>query len=115
MSDSATLPIIEKTYQVYKTLSGVNAKLDKAHRYGLGVSTEQSVLSLLEQLFTAQHAPKAHKAAYLLKAQAQLDTTRLKLRLYLELKLANETKLFQLQADLQETGRMLGGWLKSTM
>ncbi|PIZ63186.1 hypothetical protein COY17_01025 [Candidatus Saccharibacteria bacterium CG_4_10_14_0_2_um_filter_52_9] len=64
-------------------------------------------------VINAQHAPKAHKAAYLLKAQAQLDILRLKLRLYMELKLANETKLFQLHAELQEAGRMLGGWLKS--
>ena len=115
MSDSsaATLPIIEKTYSVYKQLVSINSKMEKAHRYGLGSSSEQSVLSLLELLFMAQHAPKPHKGAYLLKAQAQLDTLRLKLRLYLELKLANETKLFQMQADVQEAGRMLGGWLKS--
>jgi hypothetical protein len=29
--------------------------------------------------------------------------------------LANETKLFQLQAELQEIGRMLGGWLKASL
>jgi|SRR5579884_3869362 len=113
MSDSATLPIIEKTYQVYKQLVALNTKIEKVQRYGLGTGTEQSVLNLLDMLFTAQHAPKSHKAAYLLKAQAQLDTLRLKFRLYLELKLANETKIFQAQADLQEIGRMLGGWLKS--
>jgi hypothetical protein len=114
MSDAAaTLPIIEKTYGVYKQLVGLNTKLDKAHRYSLGVNSEQSVLDLLELLFMAQHAPKTHKATYLLKAQAQLDTLRLKLRLYLELKLVNETKIFQAQAELQEVGRMLGGWLKS--
>jgi hypothetical protein len=112
-STSTTLPIINKTYQLYKPLVIINAKLEKAHRHSLGASTEQSVLDLLELLFMAAHAPKTHKSAYLLKAQAQLDTLRLKLRLYLELKLANETKLFQMQADLQEVGRMLGGWLKS--
>jgi len=37
----------------------------------------------------------------------------LKLRLCLELKLANETKIFQAQSALEEIGRMLGGWLKS--
>lgn len=110
--NSATLPIIEKTYQVYKQLVVLNIKLVKSQRYGLGISTEQSALSMLELLFMAQHAPKPHKGAYLLKAQAQLDTLRLKLRMYMELKLANETKIFQLQDELQEAGRMLGGWLK---
>lgn len=115
MSDAATLPIIEKTYGSYKQLAILNTKLEKAHRFVLGASAEQSVLALLELLFIASYAPKAQKAAYLLKAQAALDTLRLKLRLYLELKLANETKIFQLQADLQEVGRMLGGWLKSNL
>lgn len=61
----------------------------------------------------AKHAPKSHKAAYLIRAQAQLETLRFKLRLYMELKLVNATRLMQLQAQLQEIGRMLGGWLKS--
>lgn len=113
MSDSTTLPIIEKSYGVYKQLVTINSKLDKAHRFVLGASSEKSVLGLLELLFMAQHAPKSHKAAYLIKAQSELDVLRLKLRLYLELKLANETKIFQMQSDLEETGRMLGGWLKS--
>lgn len=114
MSGETILPIIDKTYGIYKPLTVLNSTLVKAHRYGLGVSSEQSVLSLLELLFTAQNAPKTHKALYLLKAQSQVDTLRLKLRLYLDLQLANETKIFQLQADLQEVGRMLGGWLKAS-
>jgi hypothetical protein len=72
---SVTLPIIEKSYQVYKQLAVVNSNLAKSHRYGLGVSTDQSLLSLLELLVTAQHAPKAQKAAYLLRSQTQLDIT----------------------------------------
>ena len=61
----------------------------------------------------AKHAPKTHKASFLIKAQAQLETLRFKLRLYLELQLANVTRIMQLQAVLEEIGRMLGGWLKS--
>lgn len=109
------MPIIEKTYNTYKQLVIANGKLEKAYRYGLGISAEQSVLTLLELLFAAGAAPKPQKPAYLLKAQATLDVLQLKLRLYLELKLINETKVFQLQAGLQETGRMLGGWLKSSL
>lgn len=112
-SDTATLPIIEKIYQVYKPLCVINTKVEKAHRYSLGSETERAVLELLELLLNASSAPKVHKGVYLLKAQAKLEVLRLRLRLYLELRLANETKLFQIQADLQEAGRMLGGWLKS--
>lgn len=67
----------------------------------------------MEQLIMAKNAPKTLKAGYLIKALAQQEIAILKLRLYLELKLANETKIFQGQANLQEIGRMAGGWLKS--
>lgn len=54
------------------------------------------------------------KAAMLLKASGTLEVLTLKIRLLLEKKLVNETCVFQLQAQTQEIGRMLGGWLKSS-
>ena len=61
----------------------------------------------------AKNAPKTLKAGYLIKSSAILEVLTIKMRLLLELKLANETKIFQLQAKNSEIGRMLGGWLKS--
>lgn len=61
----------------------------------------------------AKNAPKSLKAPYLIKALAQQEIATLKLRLYLELKLANETKIFQAQSALGNIGRMAGGWQRS--
>lgn len=61
----------------------------------------------------AKSAPKPLKSGYILKAVGKLEISTIKLRLLLELKLVNETKLFQTQAKLAEIGRMLGGWLKA--
>ena len=107
------LSIINQTYEVYKRVIDFNDHLIKRWRYSLGLSLENSILQLLENLIMAKTAPKPIKAPYLIKASSQLEICRLKLRLMLELKLVNETKLFQTQAKLQEIGRMLGGWLKS--
>ena len=71
------------------------------------------MLTCLETLIMSKNAPKTLKAGYLIKASSQLEVTTLKLRLILELALANETKIFQLQAKLAEIGRMLGGWLRA--
>lgn len=68
---------------------------------------------MLENFIMAKNAPKTIKATYLIRAGAQQEIAIFKLRLILELKLANETKIFQAQAKLAEMGRMLGGWLKS--
>ncbi|MFO0970723.1 MAG: four helix bundle protein [Candidatus Saccharimonadales bacterium] len=107
------LPIILKVYDLYKLLTEANWKLAKIHRYGLGISTETTALNLLEDLIMAKYAPKPNKAKYLILSIAQIETLRFKLRLYLELALLNETKVLQMQAVLQEIGRMATGWRKS--
>ena len=82
-------------------------------RYGLGASLENSILECLEDLIMAKNAPKTLKVGYLIRASGKLEVTTLKLRLLLELAMANEVKIFQTQTKLAEIGRMLGGWLKS--
>ena len=109
------LPIILKTYDLYKQLVMVNITLPKIHRYSLGQSTEQSVLATLESLVMAKFAPKPVKASHLIQTIAQIETLRFKLRLYLELALVNETKVFQMQAVVQEMGRMATGWRKTKL
>jgi hypothetical protein len=108
-----TLPIINSTYSVYKDVIGITSHLEKRWRYGLGLSLEQSVLDLTKELIMAKNAPKPLKTSYLITAGSHLEVATLKLRLLLELKAANETKVFQIQSNLAEIGRMLGGWAKS--
>ena len=108
-----SLPIINKTYEAYKAIVDINNHLEKRWRNVLGISLENSVLECLTQLIMAKNAPKTLKTSYLIRASATLEVTVLKLRLVLELNIANETKIFQTQGMLAEIGRMLGGWLKA--
>ena len=108
------ISIIQKSYEAYKEVVGINNHLDKRWRYSLGHSAEESILGLLESLVMAKHAPKALKVSYLLKSMSHLEVLRLKLRLFLELKVTkNETNLFKIQAHNEEIGKMLGGWIRS--
>lgn len=109
-----SLPIINKTYEVYKNLVDINHKLNKRWLYSLGVSTENSLLDVLEKLIMAKNAPKTLKAGYLIKASASLEVATMKIRLLLEFKLVNETSIFQIHSKLAEIGRQLGGWIRST-
>ncbi|MEK7173092.1 MAG: four helix bundle protein [Patescibacteria group bacterium] len=107
------LPIINRSYEVYKSVININNHLEKRWRYSLGMSLENSILSLLQELIMAKNAPKPLKSAYLIKAGSYLEISVLKLRLFLEMGITNETKIFQTQSKLAEIGRMLGGWIKS--
>lgn len=72
------------------------------------------MLSLLDSLIMAKHAPKTLKILYLLKSMSHLEISRLKLRLVLEFKaVKNETNIFKLQLSNEEIGKMLGGWIRS--
>jgi hypothetical protein len=108
------IPIIQKTYEVYKGVVEINNHLEKRWRYSLGHSVEESVLALLDSLIMAKHAPKSLKASYLLKSMGQLEIVRLKLRLILEFKaVKNQTNVFKIQQHNEEIGKMLGGWIRS--
>jgi hypothetical protein len=108
-----TLPIINRTYDLYKAVAEIVTHMEKRWRYGIGQSTEKSVLDCLSRLIMAKNAPKPLKMPYLIEASSHLELTTLKLRLCLECKAANETQIFQTQALAQEIGRMLGGWIRS--
>lgn len=109
-----SVPIINRTYEVYKTVVEINNKLNKRWRFSFGVGTEESIIELIKNLVMAKNAPKHLKGSYLIKASASLEVLKMKLRLYIEFSLVNETVVFQLQSKIDEIGRMLGGWLKST-
>lgn len=109
-----SFPIINRAYEVYKSIMVINDDLSKRWRYSLGLSLENSMLDCMDELIMAKNAPKPFRGGYLIKASAKLEAALLKLRLLLELNLVNETKVFQTQAIVEEIGRMLGGWLKAT-
>lgn len=108
-----SLPILERTYALYAIAADITAHTEKRWRYTLAQRAETAVLDLLADITMARHAPKPHKAPYLLRANGRLEMIRFSLRLMLEQGAANETKLFQAQSHAAEIGRMLGGWLKS--
>ncbi len=109
----AIFPVINKSYEMYKTTLTLNNALNKRMKYSLGAELERNILQLLENLIFAKNAAKPMKAAYLMRAGALLEIIMLKFRLFLELKLVNGTSVFEAQENLKEIGRMLGGWLKS--
>lgn len=107
------LSVITVTYEVYKKLATLITTVDKKYRYTLGEPTVASCSETLQQLILAKHAPKTHKATYLIAADASAELTALKLRALLELNLVNDTNALKIQAKLTEACRQIGGWRKS--
>lgn len=107
------LSVITVTYEVYKKLATLSTIIDKKYRHTLGEPTVASCGEVLKQLILAKHAPKSHKATYLIAADTHAEFTALNLRAILELNLVNDTNALKLQAKLTEARKQIGGWRKS--
>ena len=107
------LPVILQVHKFYAKTAKATEKLPSPKKQTLGRRTEDAVLGLLEYLVMAKNAPKHLKAPYLIKATALAEVLMFHLRTFVEEKLANETLLHQMQAELLEIQRQIGGWLKS--
>lgn len=85
-------------------------KLDK---YTLGQTLQAKSLQFIESILLASRLSGASKKDLLLRANSQLDLLKLLLRLAHETKAMNQQKYLLLEGNLQEAGKMLGGWLRS--
>jgi hypothetical protein len=108
-----SLPVINKAYSIFREFVIINSHLEKRWRYSIGINIENSILECIKLLILAKKAPKQFKMVHLLNASAVLEVVSLELRFLLEEELVNKTKIFQIQSSIAETGRMMGGWIKS--
>ena len=105
-------PVAVAVYKMYMAFSPLVYQFPKVYRYSLGRTIDGSILALLELIFEANSLPRPLREAPLIRANAKCELLKLLNRMCFELKLIESTKYFQISADLQEVGKMLGGWIK---
>jgi hypothetical protein len=108
------IPIFKKTYELYKTFYGYRNTVSKQDRYTLWQRCENLILDVLESILWASQLSKADKLPILEKTSLKLNFLRVFLRLCKEVKAIDNKKYTLLQEIVDEIGRMLGGWIKST-
>lgn len=107
------IPIIFKTYELYKALQILQKNIPKAERYTLWQKIEIRTIETLEILLLAGYRPPSERLSELIRASANVDLLRILLRLSYETKIITNKNYLDLQKSLDEIGRMLGGWIKS--
>src|SRR3989338_8075441 len=107
------IPILRKCYELYKSMHGVRNTVPKADRHTLWQRSEDLTLEILEGILSASQTGKSEKLPHLERASAKLNLLRLLLRLAKDTKIIDLKKYALLQQMIDETGRMLGGWIKS--
>lgn len=112
--DDFDIPIFKKTYELYKTFYSYRNTVAKQDRFTIYQRCENLILDVLEGVLNASQLSKSEKLPVLEKVSLKLNFLRVFLRLTKEVKVIDAKKYMLLQEIIDEIGRMLGGWIKST-
>jgi hypothetical protein len=112
--DDFDIPIFKKTYDLYNEFYGLRNGVSKQDRFTIWQRCENLILEILEYILDASQLSKTEKLPLLQKASTKLNLLRVFLRLCKDTKVLDYKKYIHLEQDVDEIGKMLGGWIKST-
>ena len=82
-------------------------------RYVFGQKCERLILDILELILSViQFSNNLEKIEFLEKTSVKLNIVRIFIRLGKEMKIIDFKKYLALQKEINEIGKMLGGWIK---
>lgn len=111
--DEFDIPIFKKNYELYKSLNTIRASVPKQDRYVVWQRVENTSLDITELLLHATALYKIEKLPILDQASVKLNLLRVLIRLSHDTKAIDGKKYTTIQQQIDEIGRMLGGWIKS--
>ncbi|MDP2951019.1 MAG: four helix bundle protein [bacterium] len=108
---NASQPIvISKTKEAYQLWLAIYKNFPKTERFGLGQKISSLFIETLELNFIALYLPPEQKIVMLGKTISRLDVLKFFIQIAWENKLIPTDKFVMLSQQLDEVGRMLGGW-----
>lgn len=107
------IPILKKSYDLYKLFHEYRRIVPKQDRYTVWERSENALLDMIECFLEAGYTKQSNKYLLLEKGSVKLNLFRLFVRLMKDTRSIDQKKYLTLQIDIDEIGRMLGGWLRS--
>ena len=86
--------------------------LAKISRYTLGEKIDTLFLEVIELVYTASFLPKEEKLPHLQRAAVKIDLLKFFFQIGWEIKSLDNKKYIMFSEQLDEIGRMLGGWAR---
>lgn len=108
------IPILKKSYELYKIFHEYRRVIPKTERFTVYERSENAILDVIECFFEAGYMRGNNKVALLERASVKLNLLRFFFRLMKESKTFDNKKYVALQTVIDEIGRMLGGWIRSS-
>lgn len=108
------IPIVRKAYDLYASFHSLRLTVPKQDRYTIWQKCENVLIEILECVLLASEQTAVNKLPTLERASVKLNFLRLLVRLMKDIRAIDNKKYILTEAALDEIGRMLGGWIKST-
>ena len=112
--DELDIPIFKKAYELYRDFYSIRSQVSKQDRYTIYLRCENAILDLIELILQSGRQSKLEKLPTLEKTSVKLNLLRVLVRILKDVKAINIKKYAALEGSVDEIGRMLGGWIKST-
>ena len=108
------IPLIKLLFDLYKQYYQFLKLFPKKDKYTLGCKCENYITSVLELTLEAGNTINKDEKRLLIKQiNVKFDTLKFLLRLAKELAIIDSKKYLILQQQIQEIGKMIGGWQRS--
>ena len=112
MLDEFDIPIFKKAYDLYLKIYALRKDIPKQDRHTIWARVEQANLDVIEGILHANALYKQEKIEVLRKTSINLNMLRVYVRLAKDIKRIDLKKYSGVQQEIDEIGRMLGGWIK---
>ncbi|HNX10784.1 MAG TPA: four helix bundle protein [bacterium] len=104
------IPLLQKTKNFYLSWYNCYKTLPKEHRYTLGSKIDNILIDLIEAISAASFLARVEKQPQIKTALRKTDTIKILLLILWETKSLDNKKYLSLSEQINEIGRMLGGW-----
>lgn len=108
------IPIFKKSYDLYKLFREYRKVVPKQDRFTIFERGEQLLLDVIEGILQASTESKLAKVPTLERCSLKLNMLRVFIRLMKDVKAIDVKKYVALESMVDEIGRMLGGWIRSS-
>ena len=106
------MPILHKTYELYKLFYTYSKYFSKKDRYTLGQRCENLILDILELIFLALTSDLNERLKILKRISAKLNVLRIFIRLLKEIEIFDLKRYIIIQKEINDIGIILGHWIK---
>jgi hypothetical protein len=112
MAQYSHLPIYIKTYKFIKFVYRIVQQFRKEYKYTLGAELQQIIWQILDEIIRTNSLPDNQKREGLEEISQLFDKFKIRFRFAYEIGLMTDKKFGIAQKEMEEIGRMIGGWQK---